>query len=102
MSGRSHFRRTMITPRAPEKIDMTKHERTSTPAVSIILPTYNRASFLPQAFEAIWSQTYTEWELIVVDDGSTDDTQAVLNPIASGFSRPVHIIRQANKGAYGA
>jgi len=42
------------------------------PAVSIILPTYNRAKFLPQAFASIRSQTFTDWELIVVDDGSTD------------------------------
>jgi glycosyltransferase involved in cell wall biosynthesis len=81
---------------------MSQSDQYDCPAVSIILPTYNRASFLPQAFEAIWSQTYTDWELIVVDDGSTDDTQAVLDPIASGFSRPLRIIRQTNQGAYGA
>jgi cellulose synthase/poly-beta-1,6-N-acetylglucosamine synthase-like glycosyltransferase len=46
----------------------------SAPTVSIILPTYNRARFLSQAIESMRSQTFTDWELVVVDDGSTDET----------------------------
>jgi GT2 family glycosyltransferase len=46
------------------------------PKVTIILPTYNRQTFLERAISSILQQTYTDYELIIVDDGSTDDTVA--------------------------
>jgi glycosyltransferase involved in cell wall biosynthesis len=72
------------------------------PAVSIILPTYNRARFLPQAFASIRAQTWTDWELIVVDDGSTDNTRELVSELASGIRQPVKYLHQKNQGAYGA
>ena len=66
------------------------------PAVSVILPTYNRAAMLCEAIESVRAQTYLDWELIVVDDGSTDETpQAV-----AGFAREdvrIRLIRQENR-----
>jgi len=46
--------------------------------ISIILPTYNRAQFLPRALDSVFAQTYENWELILIDDGSTDETVEVL------------------------
>jgi len=46
-----------------------------TPKVSIILPTYNRAGFIIETIESIRTQTYSNWELIIVDDGSDDNTE---------------------------
>ena len=50
------------------------------PLLSIILPTYNCASFLPHSIGSILAQTYNSYEIIVVNDGSTDNTKEVLNP----------------------
>jgi len=72
------------------------------PTISIILPTYNRASFLPAAFGAIRSQQWTDWELIVVDDGSTDNTRELVPELTRGWQQPVRYIYQENQGAYGA
>ena len=45
------------------------------PLVSVILPTYNCAAFLPHSIGSILAQTYNSYEIIVVDDGSTDNTK---------------------------
>jgi glycosyltransferase involved in cell wall biosynthesis len=66
----------------------------SSPRFSVIIPSYNRADFLPQAIDSVLAQGYQEFELIVVDDGSTDDTPAVLAARAGQF---VHL-RQENRG----
>jgi glycosyltransferase involved in cell wall biosynthesis len=55
----------------------------STIKVSIILPTYNRSKILPQAIESCLRQTHPDFELIIVDDGSSDDTEAVIKRYAS-------------------
>lgn len=68
------------------------------PAVSIVLPSYNRAAFLPDAFAAIRAQTFADWELIVVDDGGTDDTADVVGRLAAAEARPVRYVRQENRG----
>jgi glycosyltransferase involved in cell wall biosynthesis len=75
--------------------------------VSIILPTYNRAGFLEEALASIQAQRLADWELIVVDDGSTDDSPAVIRDLvarwrSTGMSQPVRFVTQANQGAYAA
>lgn len=49
------------------------------PFFSIIIPTYNRAEFLSGAVMSILDQGFTDWELLIVDDGSTDNTKAIVN-----------------------
>jgi glycosyltransferase involved in cell wall biosynthesis len=68
------------------------------PTVSIILPTFNRAKFLPEAFAAIAGQQWTDWELIVVDDGSTDNTRELVPELTRGWQQPVRYIHQENQG----
>lgn len=48
------------------------------PTISVVIPTYNRADYLPEALESVFSQTFTDYEVIVVDDGSTDGTREIL------------------------
>lgn len=65
-----------------------------TPLVSVIIPTYNRGGLICQTIENVFQQTYANIELIVVDDGSTDDTQAVLK----SYGRRIRWIAQQNAG----
>ena len=50
----------------------------TTASVSVLMPTFEYASFIPRALESLLAQTFTEWEVLVVDDGSTDGTEAVV------------------------
>lgn len=50
----------------------------SAPLVSVVVPTYNQAGYLPMTLDSVWFQDYPELEIIVVDDGSPDDTRAVM------------------------
>ena len=47
------------------------------PQVSIVLCTYNRAAYLQRCIESVLQQTHTEWELLIVDDGSSDNTYEI-------------------------
>ena len=51
------------------------------PTVSVIIPTYNRADYLIEAVESVFSQTFDDYEIIIVDDGSTDNTRECLEPL---------------------
>lgn len=69
------------------------------PSVSVIIPTYNRAGDLKEAMHSVLNQTFVDFELIVVDDGSTDNTRDV----AESFTDPrVRYIFQVNQGASSA
>lgn len=65
--------------------------------VSIILCTYNRASLLPNAIRSVRSQTHRDWELIIIDDGSTDNTKSVVREFQSKDKRIIYHF-QTNKG----
>lgn len=64
------------------------------PLFSVIIPTFNRADFLRQTLESVWRQNFTDYEIIVVDDGSTDDTATWL----SNFASKAKLITQQNAG----
>lgn len=66
--------------------------------ISIVLPTFNRENFLKQSIDAIKNQTFKNWELIIVDDGSTDDTIQILESLLLDINNPVKIIKQENQG----
>lgn len=68
--------------------------------VSIIIPTYNRSNYIKFTLQSIIAQTFLQWEAIVVDDGSTDDTCEVVRKMAAGDNRIKLILRNRQpKGA---
>ena len=70
------------------------------PKVSVILPTYSRAALIGRAIESVLSQTYRDFELIIVDDGSDDNTETVVKDF---WDERIHYTRHhANKGAAAA
>lgn len=67
------------------------------PKVSVIMPAYNRADILPRTIKSVLNQTYKDFELIIINDGSTDNTGDVVREIAKNDSR-IKYIYQANSG----
>lgn len=68
------------------------------PIVSIIMPCYNASSYLREAIESLQSQSYSDWELLIVDDGSTDRSQSIAQEYTAKDAR-VHLVVQPNSGA---
>ncbi len=75
--------------RPAEAMDM--HLTGGTPMVSVVLPTYGRLPLLRQAVASVVGQTFGDWELIIVDDGSTDDTREYLEAIDDPRVRPLRL-----------
>ena len=65
--------------------------------VSVIIPVYNTKAYVRQAIESILQQTLQELEIIIIDDGSTDDSGAILQELAAGDER-VRVYKQENQG----
>lgn len=65
------------------------------PRVSVLTPTYNHAPYIVECVESVRAQTFDDWEMIVIDDGSTDGTADLVEAIADPR---VKVIRQANRG----
>lgn len=68
------------------------------PRVSVIIPTFNCDSYLPEAIDSVLAQTYQDFELIVVDDGSTDHTAEILQ----GYGDRLRAFHQSNQGVAAA
>lgn len=70
---------------------------TSEQLVSVIIPVYNVSRYLPQCFDSVISQTYRNLEIIVIDDGSTDDSGIICDQYAEKDDR-IHVIHTDNRG----
>lgn len=66
------------------------------PKVSVVIPTYNREDLLPETIESVLAQTYKDFEIIVIDDGSTDNTREVISKF------PIRYFYQENQGVSAA
>lgn len=68
------------------------------PEVSIILPTFNRAMHLERAIDSVITQTFTDWELLIVDDGSSDHTFTVIEPFITAHPN-IRYMKHSNRKA---
>ncbi len=66
--------------------------------VSIIMPCYNMEAYVAQSIASVRAQTYTEWELLVVDDGSTDGSRKIVTELAKADTRIQPIFLETNSG----
>jgi glycosyltransferase involved in cell wall biosynthesis len=71
--------------------------RPGQPTFTVVMPAYNHAEYVGEAIDSVVAQTFDDWELIVVDDGSTDDTAEVARTRAERDGR-IKIVSQANAG----
>ena len=74
------------------------NSKIETPRVTVIIPTYNRAGCLREAVDSVLAQDFRDFELIVVDDGSTDDTPRLLQE----YGEAIRVFRQENRGVSAA
>jgi len=69
-----------------------------TPLVSVVMPAYNREKYIEESIKSILNQTYNNFEFIIVDDGSTDDTEKIINTYKDKDNRIVYIKNEKNMG----
>ncbi|UCD28409.1 MAG: glycosyltransferase [Planctomycetota bacterium] len=82
----------MQTNSAPQDVGVCK--KTATPAVSVIIPTYNRADLLVTTLDSVAAQTFKDYEIVVVDDGSDDGTRELIE----SREQKIRYIWQENQG----
>ncbi len=82
----------------PKTSNFSSSSVSGPPIVSVVIPTYNRAEWLGNTLRSVLKQTFIDFELIVVDDGSTDDTENVVQ----SFPRVQYVRLQENRGVSGA
>ncbi|MBW8010755.1 MAG: glycosyltransferase [Chloroflexi bacterium] len=70
------------------------------PRLSIVIPTYNRGHYIFECLQSIWDQGYQDYEILVVDDGSTDNTLEILQPLIE--NKKVKLLHQTKSGAAAA
>src|SRR6267143_1280624 len=79
-------------------VKLANHEIKPMPLISVIIPTYNRERFVIKAIDSILNQTVKDYEIIVIDDGSTDGTRTALE----AYSKKIRYIYQENAGVSSA
>ena len=82
--------------------EVREKKRYKMPKVSVIIPVYNAENFLSETIESVIAQTYTDWEIIAVDDGSTDRSGKILRKYEQLLPQKFHAIMQQNSGTSAA
>jgi glycosyltransferase involved in cell wall biosynthesis len=75
---------------------------TAAPTVTVVIPTYNRAHFLPRSLDSVLAQTHEDFEVLVVDDGSSDGTAALMADYRDRDGRVRYLVQPQNAGVSAA
>lgn len=73
-----------------------------TPQISIVIPTYNRAYVISRTLNSVLAQSFQDWECLVVDDHSTDNTKEIVEEYCRADTRFRYLVNEGKKGAQGA
>lgn len=85
------------------EIDAVDDNHADAPAVSVIIPCYRQARYLHEVVASVVAQTFTDWEIVIVDDGSPDDTAHVAQGLIETYPHHrIRLLRQENLGSSGA
>lgn len=82
------------------KVKTTNNEKLLSGLVSIIMPCYNGEKFIKETIESVLAQTYTSWELLIIDDGSKDSSVDIIKSYQQ--DQRIKLIQQANAGSAAA
>src|SRR6202161_1000807 len=74
--------------------ESNSQQRGCSPCVSVIIPIYNGADTIDRALKSVFDQTFTDYEIVICDDGSTDTTPLV----SAKYGDKLRVVRQANRG----
>lgn len=66
--------------------------------VDVIIPAFNAAKYLPFALESVYAQSFADWHILLIDDGSTDNTSEIVAPFLERFGSKISYIKQSNHG----
>ena len=77
-------------------LEFEKYFMSEKPLITVVIPSYNHDGFISSAIESVFKQTYTNFELIIIDDGSDDDSRKIISEFASKYK--FTYIFQENKG----
>lgn len=81
---------------------MRRDSVSSPPLISVVIPMYNASEFIRETLSSVLCQHVEDLEVIVVDDGSTDNSAAIVEQIRASASRPIRLVRQDNSGVAAA
>jgi len=77
---------------------MQIHTQETSPLVSVIIPAYNAEPFLRETIESVLSQTVSDWQMLLIDDGSSDNTQKIVTEFAQKDPRIQLVVNESNMG----
>ena len=92
----------LISNRLVLKLSTTCGQSAKTPLISVVIPVFNREKMIEKTLQSVINQTFEDFEIIVVDDGSYDGTREILDRLSNSYPQKMLLIKQRNEGVSSA